>query len=181
MANEIEEVDFINNEEIDPTEPTEPEAPKDDEKEIDWKAKAQELQGRLKRAETKLSKPTKEETPSKPSTSGGLDYGQKAYLIANGIKSAEETKFVEQQLKESGKTLEQLLENKYFKADLEEMREIAKTQEANPTGRRTGTTAIDSVEYWMGKPIEDVPKEMRARVVNAKIKQSENKGVFYNS
>jgi hypothetical protein len=41
--------------------------------------------------------------------------------------------------------------------------------------------ATDSVEYWMAKPIEEVPAEMRTKVVNAKISKDKNKGNFYNS
>lgn len=181
MPNENEGVAPTNNEVIEPTEPTEPDAEKDDEGEVDWQAKARELEGRLKRAETKLKKSSDGPTPSKPSTSGGLDYGQKAYLRAEGIKGEAETALVQQFMKETGKDLEKVLESKFFKAELEEMRELAKTDAANPTGKRTGTTALDSVEYWMAKPLEDVPKDMRQKVVNALIKQSENKGVFYNS
>lgn len=181
MPNETEGVNPTNNEVTEPTEPTEPEAPADEEGEVDWQAKARELEGRLKRAETKLKKSSDNPAPGKSSTSGGLDYGQKAYLRAEGIKGEAETTLVQQYMRETGKDLEKVLESKFFKAELEEMRELAKTEAANPTGKRTGTTALDSVEYWMAKPLEDVPKEMRTKVVNALIKQSESKGVFYNS
>lgn len=149
---------------------------------VDWEQKARELEGRLKRAETKLSKnKTSNPVVNNPSTSNGLDYGMKALLRAEGIKGESETKLVEQFMQETGKTLEQVIDSKFFKAELEEMRELAKTEDANPKGKRTGTTALDSVEYWLGKPFEEVPKEMRAKVVNAKQKASQGNGVFYNS
>ena len=148
---------------------------------VDWEAKAKEYEGRLKRAETKLKKSSEKPAESKPSTSNGLDYGMKALLRAEGIKGESETKLVEQFMQETGKTLEQVIDSKFFKAELEEMRELAKTEDANPKGKRTGTTALDSVEYWLGKPFEEVPKEMRAKVVNAKQKASQGNGVFYNS
>lgn len=147
---------------------------------IDWKAKVEELQGRLKRAETKLSKAPKTETKA-PSTSNGLDYGMKALLRAEGIKGETETKLVETFMKETGKDLEKVLESKHFKAELEEMRELAKTADATPSGKRSGNPTVDSVDYWLTKPFEDVPKEMRVQVVNARMKQENNKGVFYNS
>lgn len=148
---------------------------------IDWQAKAKEYEGRMKRAETKLSKTPKDTPAGKPSTSNGLDYGEKAFLVANGIKGETETKFVQQVMQETGKNLEQVLESKFFKAELEEMRELAKTAEATPSGKRSGSSTTDSVEYWMSKPIEEVPKEMRTQVVNAKIKRESSTGVFYNS
>lgn len=151
-----------------------------EEEEVDWKAKAEELDGRLRRAETKLAKKA-EVKPEPTKQSDGLDYGKKAFLVANGIKGEAETKLVEEVMASTGKTLEQVLESKYFQAELEERREIARTSEATPSGKRSGNTASDSVEYWMSKPIEEVPQEMRIKVVNAKLAQGTSKGVFYNS
>lgn len=163
-------VEDVDEQEIDePNEPT-----------VDWEAKAKELEGRLKRAETKLSKTPKPEA-GKPSTSNGLDYGMKALLRAEGIKGETETKLVEQFMKETGKSLEQVIDSKFFKAELEEMRELARTAEAIPSGKRSGNSAVDSVEYWMSKPIEDVPQDMRIKVVNAKLEREKKGGVFYNS
>jgi hypothetical protein len=164
----VEDVDTTVDSDVD-TEPT-----------IDWKAKAEELQGRLKRAETKLSKAPKAEAKS-PSTSDGLDYGMKALLRAEGIKGDAETKLVQQFMSETGKDIEQVLDSKFFKSELEEMRELARTEAATPSGKRSGNTTVDSVEYWLTKPIEDVPKEMRTKVVNAKLEHEKTKGVFYNS
>lgn len=149
----------------------------------DWKAKYEETQGRLKRAETKLSKVKEPETKTEkqPSKSDGLDYGAKAYLTANGIKGAKEFDFVQSELKASGEDLDTLLENDYFKARLEKFRALGKTAEATPTGKRSGGVATDSVEYWAAKPFEEVPKDMRAKVVNFKLDKEKSKGVFYNS
>jgi len=147
----------------------------------DWKAKADELQGRLKRAETKLSKNSSNKPESKPSKSNELDYGAKAYLTANGVKGAKEFEFVEQELKKSGDDLDTLLENDYFKQRLENFRGLNKTSEATIAGKRSGGAAIDSVDYWSTKPIEEVPLEMRSKVVNAKRAKEATKGVFYNS
>lgn len=147
---------------------------------VDWKARAEELQGRLKRAETKLSKAPKAEA-KQPSTSNGLDYGMKALLRAEGIKGEAETKLVEHFMKETGKDVEQVLDSKFFKAELEEVRQMAKSEDAIIPGKRSGNSTVDSVEYWLTKDLEDVPKEMRTQVVNAKLAQDKNKGVFYNS
>lgn len=156
----------------------------DDTKDVtDWKAKFEEEEGRRKRAETKLSKAKEPETESKksPSKSDGLDFGAKAYLAANGIKGAKEFEFVQSELKKSGEELDSLLENDYFKTRLENFRALSKTSEATPTGKRSSGVATDSVEYWMAKPFEEVPKDMRAKVVQAKLDKEENKGHFYNS
>jgi len=148
---------------------------------IDWEAKAKEYEGRLKRAETKLKKASEKPAESKPSTSNGLDYGMKALLRSEGIKGEAETKLVQEYMRETGKDIEQVLDSKHFKAELADLRELAKTEDATIAGKRSGATTQDSVDYWMNKPIEDVPKEMRIKVVNARIEKSKSKGVFYNS
>ena len=148
----------------------------------DWKAKADELQGRLKRAETKLSKGSSKKA-SKPSTSNDLDYGAKAYLASHDlkVKGTKEIEFVENELKQSGQDLDSLLENDYFKGRLETFRKLDETSEATPTGKRSGGAAIDSVDYWSTKPMKDVPQNMRQKVVNARLEKESSKGVFYNS
>ncbi len=113
--------------------------------------------------------------------SDGLDYGQKAFLIANGIKGEQEMGLVEEAMKRTGETLDAVLENPYFKSQLDDIRALAKTAEATPKGGKVGGTAVDSVDYWLTKPIEDVPADMRIKVVNAKLERDKSKGVFYNS
>lgn len=161
----------------------------------DWKALALERQesakknqGIAKRYKTKLDKLKeapekkldKKDPPSKSENKDELDYGQKAFLIANGIKGSKEADFVQEELKKAGGELDELLENEYFKDRLKEFREINKTSEATPKGTRSGKPT-DSIDYWMTKPMEEVPKELRAKVVNAKLKKDANKENFYNS
>lgn len=148
---------------------------------IDWEAKAKEYEGRLKRAETKLKKSSEKLAESKPSTSNGLDYGMKALLRSEGIKGEAETKLVQEYMRETGKDIESVLDSKHFKAELEDLRELAKSAAATPAGKGSNNSSIDSVEYWMTKDIADVPKEMRIQVVNARLKQEKSGGVFYNS
>lgn len=149
---------------------------KDDER--DWKAEALKLRAILDR-----NKESNKELKNKSlkNKSDDLDYGQKAFLVANGIKGEDEIKLAKQYMSETGKTLEQVLDSKFFKSDLEEMRELSKTRNATPESRRSGTVPTDSVDYWMTKPIEEVPQEMRIKVVNKRLEQSNSKGVFYNS
>lgn len=125
-------------------------------------------------------------TETKPDTksskkSDGLDYGEKAFLSANGIKGSKEFEFVQKELKASGEDLDTLLENDYFKSRLEKFRNLNKTAEATIKGKRSNGVATDSVEYWASKPIEEVPVDMRIKVVNHKLDKEKNKGVFYNS
>lgn len=140
----------------------------------DWKAEALKYKAILDRNK---NKPERE--PSKKSD--GLDYAQKAYLKSSGINS-NEFDFVQNELKTSGlKDLDALLENPYFKAQLETKRELDKTQNATIKGKSSNAVATNSVEYWLGKPIEEVPQDMRIKVINARLEKEQTKGVFYNS
>lgn len=134
---------------------------------------------RIKTLEAKL-KEQPQETKKEETKSDDFGYDVKGYLKASGIK-ASEFDFVKKELKASGQDLDSLLENEYFQQKLEKHRALAKTADAIPTGKRSGGAPTDSVEYWMAKPIEEVPQEMRIKVVNARLAKETNKGVFYNS
>lgn len=151
-----------------------PDESKSNDDDKDWKAEALKYKAILDR-----NKDKKPESKSKKSE--GLDYGQKAFLVANGIKGEDEIGLVEDAMKKTGDSLEGVMENPYFKAQLENVRELAKTKDAMPKDTKLGGVPTDSVEYWMSKPIEEVPSEMRIKVVNEKLRQSQSKGVFYNS
>lgn len=141
----------------------------------DWKAEALKYKAILDRNK---NKPEHKE-PSKKSDI--LDYGAKAFLKASGIDS-NEFDFVKDELKQSGfKDLDSLLENDYFKSKLENRRALEQTKNATIKGKSANGVATNSVEYWLGKPIDDVPKDMRIKVINAKLEKEKSTGVFYNS
>jgi len=150
----------------------------------DWKAKHDELAGRLKRAETKLQK-TKieskvEEKLEKKLEQGGLDRLDKLLLRQEGIKSADELQLVEDYRRESGKSLEDILESRVFKAELKDLRDLAASKDATPSGtKRSGQSPRDEVDYWIAKG--ELPKdnpELARKVVNAKIQKDQNKNQF---
>lgn len=171
---ELDENQNYENEEVETEESEETDSVED---EKDWKSEYLKAKAILDRNKAKKSERT--ETPAKKSDT--LDYGKKAFLTANGIKGSKEFDFVQKELKASGQELEDLLDNDYFQSKLDKFRAINKTANATPTGSRSNGTPTDSVEYWIGKPIEEVPTEMRAKVVKAKVNKETQKGVFYNS
>lgn len=181
MSNDTQDVG-LNNEETSQTE-AETQETKTEEQEVDWQARAKELEGRLKRAETKLKKSSDSPAPSKPSTPGDFDYSQKAFLAVNEIKSAKELELAKDFMDNTGKSLDDVVTNKYFLQELKELKEIEKTTLANPTGsRRTGQSAQDSVEYWLAKG-EMPPQgmtELRRAYVSAKMKKDDSGKKFYN-
>lgn len=178
-----QDVDLKNNEEIDPSQPTEPQAPKEDEGEIDWQARAKELEGRLKRAETKLKKSSDSPASSKSSTPGDFDYSQKAFLAVNEVKTTKEIELAKEFMANTGKSLDDVVTNKYFLQELKELKELEATAAATPSGsKRTGQSAQDSVEYWLAKG-EMPPQgmtELRREYVNAKMKKEGSAKMFYN-
>ena len=168
--NEVEEVIEEEGEELEAEEEAEVETKSEREKTLE--AENKKLQAILDRNKNKGTNNQK---------SNDFGYDVKAYLKASGI-AAGEFDFVKAEMKASGtKDVDSLLENKYFQTRLEEHRELSKTQDAIPAGKRSGGVATDSVEYWMAKPIEDVPLDKRRAVVNARLEQEKNKGKFYNA
>ena len=142
----------------------------------DWKAFALKNQGIAKRYQTKLEKIAKEkaekakpEEPEQPQDKKEFDYAEKAFLKSSEIKSSE-FPFVLEAMQSTGKSLEQILESKYFQAELKEKRELDASSEAIPEGTpRGGGAARDTVEYWIAKgemPPED-QVELRRKYVNA--------------
>ncbi len=140
------------------------------------------LARQLKQAGKKLGIDTEDKPTSKRSEDFG--FAEKAYLATNGIKGTAETEFTQKLQKQTGLDLDSLLEDTYFQTKLNEFREKRATSNATPPGtKRSGNSSIDTVEYWIAKkelpPITDV--ELRRKVVNARLKRDETKGVFYNS
>jgi len=138
----------------------------------DWKAEALKYKAILDRNKNK---------PNREQKSDGIDYGVKAYLKTSGIDEGE-FDFVSSELKKSGlKEYDKLLSNPYFKAELENKRALAKTQNATIKGKSGNSVATDSVEFWLTKDFKDVPANMKAKVVNARIAKDKGERVFYNS
>lgn len=139
------------------------------------------LERQLAQTRKKLGKDVSK--PEKNSSkSNEFGYAEKAFLATQGFKGSKEFEFVQSELKKAGGDLDGLLENDYFKSRLETFRNINKTTEATPMGnKRSGSGAVDSVEYWLTKPIEEVPQNMRIKVVNARLAKESNKEQFYNS
>lgn len=161
-------------------ETSEEETTEEDSNEDELTDREKQFLARAKKAEKKLKAEKKTLTEDKPKEEpkeSSLDYGQKAFLVAEGVKRGEETNLVEEFM-ETGKSLEEILDSRVFQAELKSLREDIKAKEATPSNsKRSTSTSRDKVEYWVNKgelpPIDQV--ELRRAVVNAKVK-SENSG-----
>lgn len=158
----------------------------EDENTEEYTPREKQLYARLQKAkglvqvDGKWVKPTNTPEPKKTNTND-FGYDVKAYLKASGI-TANEFDFVKQEMKASGITdVDELLENDYFKTKLEKRRGEARTADATPSGKRSGGVATNSVDYWLAKPFEEVPKEMRVKVLNARQERESRGSQFYNS
>ena len=165
-----------NNEEVVNT--NENEETQDTEENTDWQARARELEGRLKRAEKKLSR-TENDSTKAPSKTGDFGLIEKAYLVANGVKGNDEMKLVKEIMSNTGKSLDAVLESKYFTAELNEMREMRKSQDAIPSNsKRSSQSGKDTVDYWLAKGELPEDRELRSKVVKAKWKSSSSVNPF---
>lgn len=146
-------------------------------------AKRARLQRQLNQHNKKFPVEQKRESEKKPNSdnkSNGLDYGQKAFLIANGIKGNEETSLANKMLSKYD-SLEEMVEDKFFQSRLTELREDRAAENARPTGsKRSAQVSRDSVDYWVSKgelPPRDQPA-LRTKVVQARYNAEKNENVF---
>lgn len=150
----------------------------------DWKAEAQKQSGIAKRLKTRLDKQkldAKVEKKVEEKVSEGLDRIDRAILRAEKITAPEEVELVQDIMKETGKTVEKVLESKYFQNELKELREAQATKEATPSGtKRSGeNSSKNEVDYWLAK--DELPPDpaLRIKVVDAKIaREKASKGGF---
>lgn len=133
---------------------------------------------RLKRQTAQLEKHLGIEKPKAestvPSKSSELGYAEKAFLIANDIKT-DEIPLAQDLLKKTGLTLDELVQDDYFKAKLKDFRETKASKDAVPSStKRSSPATKDSAEYWSAKylsgtPISEVPIEFRTKAIDARV------------
>ena len=123
------------------------------------------------------------EPKSKRTKSDDLDYGQKAFLVANGIKGADETTLVKEIMSDTGKSLDEVLESKHFQGTLKDLRDARVSSEAIPKGtKRSSSSSVDDVDFWIAK--DELPpdtyenRKLRTDIVNKKIAIEKGKSVF---
>jgi len=178
---EIETKEVVEAEETEETsETTEETADSSSKVELTDEEKLTRLEGGVKRLQKKLGivPPAKEEVKKvENKKSDDTDYIQETYLLANGIKEADEMELFKERLANSGKTPKEVIANKYFQEDLKELRETKAVKLATPPGSpRSTSSPRDTVEYWRAKidsgaatllDIQDV--KLRRQIVNARL------------
>lgn len=165
-----------------------PEVPEGEEDLTDYRALAAKNAGIAQRYKTKLEKAkldrkveAKVEKVLENKIKDSFDYAEKAYLKSEGI-TKDEFPLVLEVMQSTGKSLDEVLEAKYFQADLKERREAKASKDAIPTGsKRSSAGTRDSVDYHIANKtpllqIEDT--ELRRKVLNQRIKQETTRSKF---
>lgn len=160
-----------------PEEPTEPDNEVDKHMSAETpEAKRARLKRQLEQHDKKYGYKEVEKPTSKAKKSEDFDYGQKAFLIANGLGKGE-FDLVKEIMSDTGKSIEDVLESKYFKAELKERRDAVTVREATPTSKRPSSSPASSVDFWINKgelpPADQIA--LRREVVNEKIKRANAK------
>lgn len=153
-------------------------APAEEQDTTDWKAKYEETQARLKRAETKLEK-TKIERKAEElaeKKTGELNETQLDYLDLKGIKDDDEIELVQAVMKRTGMTVRQALNDDFTLTKLAGIRKEKELSDATPgSTRRAGGGAINTVDWWFARYEQtgELPKDfkLRSEVINRKVEQ----------
>lgn len=125
-----------------------------------------------------------EKTIKTSKKSNDLDTGDKAFLMQTGVK-LDELEFAQGIMKKTGLSIEEFAADDYAQAKLKSFREARTTAQAIPSGtRRSSPQTKDSVDYHLEKyengsmKLNEMPFEMREKVLQAKMKKEENSSKF---
>lgn len=144
------------------------------EEEKDWKAEALKYKAILDRNKGK----TQEKATAKPN---GVELWSKTILIAQGLKENDERELAFEFAKNTGKPIDEVVDNKYFQQELADFREMKATQNASIRSKgKTSNVAQNDVEFWLTKPFGELPDdfELRKKVVAARRQKSRSTGLF---
>ncbi len=139
----------------------------------DWKAKHDELAGRLKRAETKLEKTKIEKKVEEKlqEKTGELDETQLDYLDLKGISESEDIKVIEDIVKKTGMTVRQALKDEYVTSKLEANKQKRDVKNATPSKSNRGGNQTNDLAGALAKfdASGELPKDfaLKTQVINA--------------
>lgn len=185
-SQEVQPVEETNEQESGESTEVKPESDERDSKIEELQAEVEKKDKRIADLSSKtrdLKKEAKKsDTPKAENQSDELDYGQKAYLNTKEIVESEHD-FVNEQLKKSGLSLNELLDNGYFKAKLQEVRDAKVVSEATPSQTRGATEPSSSkAQHWVdkGELPPDTPenRKLRIDVVNKRMEVEKNASQF---
>jgi len=136
--------------------------------------RSQERNERIKQERIAKRKQNQEDSSIKQET----DWGQKAYLVAQGYTDPEEQSVIFKAMERTGDDLESVVTDEFVQGKIQKLRNDREAQEATPdnSGGRSGSPASDSVDYWIERgelPPKDEKPELRKEVVKERRRQAE--------
>ena len=168
----------------------------------DWRAKAEELEqkrredGIRSRERTKALKDKIAELDAKTSDTketkqlSESDYSllEEAFFNSVGLATEDEQQLAKDFAKRTGEKLSIVVKDDIFKGRLEKLRTEKQNADATDikSNRRGEATGSNSAEHWLAKlgkddPVpSDLPRELRTKIVEARIKQNTSGKMFYN-
>jgi hypothetical protein len=141
---------------------------------------------RLDRQASQLRKklgvePKKETEKVESKKEEGLDRVDKMLLRQESITDSDEISLVQDFMKSTGKSVEDVIDSRAFKAELKLLRDDKKAEDAIPSNsKRSGQSNSNTVEYWIAKgqmPPANEPK-LRQAYVNAKMAKTAERNMF---
>ena len=200
-GNSNPEIEAINLDEITDVDVLKEHYQKLDESYRDVSGKNKQLFERTKKAEgfelkegkwVKAPKEQKvEPEPSKePSKLGELDKGDRALLVAYGIKGADEFALAKNFMNRTGDDIDTIVGDDIFQAKLKVLRDAKAVADATPKGnKRPASAAQDSFDVAYKKYVEEgiLPentsdnRELREKIVEKRIASETTDKKFYNS
>ena len=144
-------------------------------------ARKARLERQLSQINKKLGNSVEKKAVDPVEKKEGLDRIDKAILRAEKITDADEIALAQDIKRETRKDIEDVLESRYFKAELKAMREEKNAQDAIPSNsKRSMNSNRNTVEYWIAKGEMPPASETKLRqdYVNAKISKSKMTNMF---
>lgn len=150
-------------------------------------AKLAKHKGIVARLEKKLGLNSEEKSKSEsPAPSKSSDFGltEKTFLKASDIKT-DEYGLVKEWIANTGKAIDDVVENKYFLQELKDFREAKSSKEAIPTGtKRSSSASTNTSDYWYNKystgsvKADEIPNEYRQAVFNKRLANEKSVNPF---
>lgn len=187
MEEEMEEAALEPEGEQDPTPESEPDELAKVQKAYEsQKVRAEKAEKAAKALEAKLAsnKPMENDTP-KNEKSNEPDYAKLAFLEGKGVTHPDDQKVIQDEANRLKLPLTDILGMEHIKAKLKVAKNQREAEEAMPDGSgKTGIASKNSVDYWVNKTNKDgtfqTPddQELAEKVIEARLKQHENKNKF---
>lgn len=152
-------------------------------------AKRARLQRQLKQVNKELGIEEEYKVSTKKEKKSDDEFGllEKTYLRSAGITDEDEVSLAKRLKKETGKDLDELIDSKYFKTELEDLRDAKASIEATSgvEGGGSESQAKNTPEYWKAKGVpptrEQVPdRKTRAKIARAMMSSAKSGSKFYN-